>query len=154
MKIYAVNLTVGFAVLCFFSFNLWGQENAKGSPPNEVEADKAGSDWERYLLRAQEAYTKALNSGGQIAKDTKTWVQEDLKRLGAWEYKIVEIGESPVSALEDELQKLGDKRWECFHILERGTKTRFFLKRRKVSYLRSAPALDLLDLAPSLNRDK
>ena len=120
---------------------------------NDALSDKTDEDsWLDGALRsAFKTYERARDSGGKVAGDFTDWVKADLKKSAAWHYKIVDVKGRDAKALEKTLNDLGKERWECFSVQTMGVgrkTTRFFLRRREISYLRSLPADDLIRLAP------
>lgn len=85
------------------------------------------------------------DQGLTTADDTKQWVQEDFQAMGAWEYKVVVLSDSPED-IEQKLNELGKNRWECFEVSDRT----FFFKRSRKSYLRNIPMKDLIKFVPMM----
>ena len=72
-------------------------------------------------------------------EDPVEWAKEDLARYGDWEYRVVTLAELEADALEDELNELGQERWEVFWVERTDQGLNLFLKRPTVSYLRAVP---------------
>ena len=72
-------------------------------------------------------------------EDPVEWAKEDLERYGDWEYRVVTLAELEPDALEDELNELGQERWEVFWVERTDQGLSLFLKRPTVSYLRGVP---------------
>ncbi len=111
----------------------------------EVEFDEEN----RYWNKAKELYEKAKESGEKVPEDIKDWIKEDIKKIGTWEYEIVLLDSE--SNLEEELNKLGIQRWECFWIEKRDNGLKLFFKRPVKSYLKAFPAKHLLKLIPQVD---
>ncbi len=99
-----------------------------------------------YWKKAKDIYEKTKETGEKVPEDIKDWIKEDIKKIGTWEYKIVFL--DTVSNLEEELNKLGKERWECFWIDKRENGFKLFLKSPVKSYLKAIPAKYLLKFIP------
>ena len=71
--------------------------------------------------------------------DPVEWAKEDLERYGDWEYRVVAVAELDAAALEEELNELGQERWEVFWLERTEQGLSVLLKRPAVSYLRAVP---------------
>ncbi len=56
---------------------------------------------------------------------------EELQELWAIEYKTLEVTHTDLAALDEQLNALGQERWECYHVSEDGEGKVFYFKRRK-----------------------
>ncbi len=110
--------------------------------PGEEPEPGMWSDVERLYESAKEA-------GERVPKNIYDWVREDIENLGDWEYRVVELESSDSKSIEDELNELGQERWDCIWVQASGKTTRFFLKRPVRSYLTTLPLSKLLKLIPS-----
>lgn len=119
-------------------------EKAEPDPPVEtgLPTSEKGMEW------LQSWYDKIMESGGKVTEDAWTWIHEDWKRRGAWEYKVVIFDPNQDSTLEETLNELGEQRWECFWVGDKQDKLQLLFKRPRFSYLRSMPANDLLRFIP------
>jgi hypothetical protein len=113
-----------------------GEEGAAADGP---AADGALDD----LVAAYEALAGMLGQGSEEAVDR---VQGDIENLGDWEYRIVELANESSDVMADELNALGDERWEVFWIEPAPAGLRVYLKRPSVSYLGRVPLTTLLRL--------
>ncbi|HEY5666185.1 MAG TPA: hypothetical protein VIV64_05635 [Gammaproteobacteria bacterium] len=95
------------------------------------------------LVAAYEALAGMLGQGSEEAVDR---VQSDIENLGDWEYRIVELPNESTEVMADELNALGDERWEVFWIEPAPVGLRVYLKRPSVSYLSRVPLTTLLRL--------
>lgn len=95
-------------------------------------------------------YESAREAGETSTTNARDWVLEDLKRGGAWEYRIVELEGLDSEAVQKELNKLGAERWECYSVIADGEKRTCYLKRSSRSMLRSLPLRDVMRLLPLL----
>jgi hypothetical protein len=126
----------------------YADEKPEAKKEEPVELSEPKSDLDQYLDLARLTYERALKSGGEIAGQMKDWVKEDVSRIGAWKYKVVDFESMSPTELEIQLNELGDGRWNCFwvHPTEKGL--RMFFKKPSMSYLRAAPAEEFLKLLP------
>ena len=111
----------------------------------EAANDTAG--WIRDL------YTNAKETGETTATNTKDWLLEDVSKIGDWEYKTLTMPTDDPAAMELELNRFGQERWDCFWVDQEPTGARFYFKRPRRSYLRHLPAKELLRFVPLLRND-
>lgn len=98
-----------------------------------------------------QVYNRAVKAGDTSAKSAQNWISDDIRKIGTWEYKLLEINDDP-AAIEAALNNLGQKRWNCFAVMPRPNATIVYhFKRPHHSYLQQLPAKELLRLAPMLN---
>ncbi|MFP6581811.1 MAG: hypothetical protein VCD00_04575 [Candidatus Hydrogenedentota bacterium] len=83
-------------------------------------------------------YEKAKADGEQVSEDVVEWAKSDVKKIGSWSYKIVSISFDSEDAIVEELNKLGDDRWECYCVETVPEGKRFYLKKSVRSYLQMA----------------
>jgi len=121
------------ASLCF------GQEEVS-ERPDTVEPGL----WERVVA----LYDEAKEQGEKVPGNVAEWIESDLGREGAWEYKVVDVAGGKGSILEKQLNELGAERWECIHVEPLPGATRLVFKRTTKSYLRRLPLSDLMRLIP------
>ena len=99
--------------------------------------------------RVQELYQQARESGQQVPKDALEWAQQDLRHIGDWEYKIVDLPREDPESRQARLNELGSERWEAFWMEPAGNGMRVYLKRRSKSWLEKIPLSELRRLWPS-----
>ena len=56
---------------------------------------------------------------------------EELQELWAIEYRTLEVSHTDLTALDEQLNALGQERWECYHVSENEQDKVFYFKRRK-----------------------
>ena len=56
---------------------------------------------------------------------------EELQEIWAIEYKTLAVTPTDLAALDEQLNGLGQERWECYHVSEDGQVQVFYFKRRK-----------------------
>ena len=103
---------------------------ACGVPDDEPSAA------EKALDQLQEKYD-ALTDGD--LDDPMQWASEDLKKLGDWEYKVVEIGNLGTIELEETLNEAGSERWEVIWMEKTLDGHVIVMKRSSISYLSKIP---------------
>jgi hypothetical protein len=136
MKKHFIWLTVLLGFICCATF-----AEDKTSAEKEPESSQQESYWEKTKNYYNELTEKGIDKTGE---DAKTWVKEDLEKIGDWEYKIVIVKENNLEKLQNRLNEFGSARWECYW-QETGKEGRlFFFKRKKISYLQRIPIGNLL----------
>ncbi len=87
----------------------------------------------------QEGSLNDLRGGAQdVLEGARTRAQElrelsaeELQEIWAIEYKTLEVTHTDLVALDEQLNALGQERWECYHVSEDGEDKVFYFKRRK-----------------------
>ncbi len=87
----------------------------------------------------QEGSLNDLRGGAQdVIEGARTRAQElrelsaeELQEIWAIEYKTLEVTHTDLVALDEQLNALGQERWECYHVSEDGEDKVFYFKRRK-----------------------
>jgi hypothetical protein len=116
-------------------------ETAKLS--GESTADDT-SEWVKGL------YKQAREAGEISAASAKNWIEDDIQKIGSWQYKTLEVRQTDSVDIVPQLNKLGADRWECFWVEQQDDTTTFYLKKAGRSYLRHLPSKDLIRLLPIL----
>jgi len=124
-------------LMCIFTVLLPACDKLDLKPENNPVTDEA-------MDRAKEVLDKSKETAEDAAGNVADWSEEDLRKIGAWEYKIVRFEDLSDEALEEELNSLGDDRWECYWVEETAEGPRFYFRKTKRSYLRHVPVGDLL----------
>ncbi len=94
----------------------------------------------------QEAPLKDLKEGAQEAiedaqtkaKELRELSAEELQEIWAIEYKTIRVTHSDLATLDEQLDELGQERWDCYHVSEDGEGKVFYFKRGKsnaIAYL-------------------
>ena len=65
------------------------------------------------------------------AQELRELSAEELQEIWAIEYKTLEVTHTDLVALDEQLNALGQERWECYHVSEDGEDKVFYFKRRK-----------------------
>ena len=107
--------------------------------PGELSrTEQALEELQRFIAEVRE----------RVPEDPVGWAKEDLARYGDWEYRVVTLAELEADALEEELNELGQERWEVFWIERTDQGLNLFLKRPTVSYLRAVPFSEIGRVVP------
>ncbi|MCC6954952.1 MAG: hypothetical protein IT290_12615 [Deltaproteobacteria bacterium] len=85
-----------------------------------------------------------FDSSGKVIGEAGSVSQEELKKLGQFEYRVVTLADGlSEEVLERDLNTLGKEGWECFSTQEvernGGPALRFFCKKRPFTPLRFVP---------------
>jgi len=116
------------------------------------DAGEAGGDTvDDTMTLLNDTWKSLKKRGGTHTNDVAEWVADDWNSMNTWEYKVVAVGTDKPEKLEETLNEAGSQRWDCFHVSEVGGDTKFFLKRKKKSYLQNIPLKDMLKLVPLLD---
>lgn len=95
---------------------------------------------EREVKQALAEIGKKVDDYAPAAKEVKKSTTAEIEKLFVFEYKVFDLGDdTSLSKIEEQLQKLGEERWECFHIERFETRLSAFCKRRPKTYLRYIP---------------
>lgn len=83
---------------------------------------------------ATKQYTgQATTVATQYTNTATEWAKEDLSKAGKWRYKVATIS-SPAN-LQEQLDKLGDEKWECGELKEVKGETVLICKQPEMSYV-------------------
>lgn len=100
---------------------------------------------------ASDAFKSLKGKGLTSADSAKDWITEDIRNMNALKYKVVKISLANLEAVEDELNRLGKLRWDCFHAVEQDGQTILFFKKERRSIIKNIPVKDMLKLVPLMN---
>ncbi len=131
MKNNAFRFAILLGVVCMFA--------ACDREPGELSrTEQALEELQRFIGEVRE----------RAPEDPVEWAKEDLARYGDWEYRVVTLAELEADALEEELNELGQERWEVFWVERTDQGLNLFLKRPTVSYLRAVPFSEIGRVVP------
>ena len=102
---------------------------------------------------AADAFKKLKEKGMTTATSPAQWLQEDIRNMNALKYKVVKIELNDLEAVEDELNKLGALRWDCFHVTEKDGQAVLFFKKERRSLLKNIPVRDMMKLVPLMGNE-
>jgi hypothetical protein len=116
------------------------------------EATNVGSSSAQETLDwANQTFQSLKQQGLTTASSTSEWVNEDWNKMGAWEYKIIQL-DSNLPKTQKTLNELGADRWECFHVSVSAEQVQtFYFKKPARSYLNNIPFKDMMKLVPLLD---
>ncbi len=86
----------------------------------------------------KEGAQEAIEDARTKAKELRELSAEELQEIWAIEYKTIEVTHSDLAALDEQLNELGQERWDCYHVSEDGKGKVFYFKRGKsnaIAYL-------------------
>lgn len=106
------------------------------------ENSQEPSYWDKIKKKLEDA--KSDNK--ELSEKAKEWIKEDIKKIGDWEYKVVNIKYESIDELENKLNELGNERWECFWVEKKEVVVVFIFKRPTISYLQKIPKADLFKM--------
>jgi hypothetical protein len=86
------------------------------------EENEETSYWETIKNKFEELKSDNLEK----SEKAKNWIEEDIQKIGDWEYKVIKMGSSSIEKIEEDLNELGTDRWECFWV-EKKKKEMFFI---------------------------
>ena len=126
MKNNAFRFAVLLGVACMFA--------ACDREPGELSrTEQALEELQRFIAEVRE----------RAPEDPVGWAKEDLERYGDWEYRVVTLADLAADALEQELNELGQERWEVFWVERTDHELSLLLKRPAISYLRAVPLSEI-----------
>ncbi len=128
-----MKIIVSFFLLFFFSSVSLSFPEEKSVKPN-------------YWEKLKSALDDAKSDDNELRKKALKWIDEDIKKIGDWEYKVIEIEYNAIGKLEKILNESGNDRWECFWIDKDNKGFTLILKRPKFSYIQKLPKGELLKL--------
>ncbi len=81
---------------------------------------------------------EAIEDARTKAKELRELSAEELQEIWAIEYKTIRVTHSDLATLDEQLDELGQERWDCYHVSEDGEGKVFYFKRGKsnaIAYL-------------------
>ena len=135
-----------FLSFCFVHSCLQAEEKDQKDEKSLLDKGKA-------LLDEKVESSKKLLDKKIKGSQAKNWVKGDIENIGDWEYKIVAFADKAHPELENELNQLGESRWQCFWVESSGKNKVFYFKRSKISYMHKMPAGEILEIIGDL-KDK
>lgn len=96
----------------------------------------------------EEAYNKVKETGASVPNDVIEWAQEDIKKIGDWEYKVVSLVNDTPENIELKLNEYGANRWEVFWVENIGDQRMIYMKRTTLTYLKHIPLKEVLKVIP------
>jgi len=81
---------------------------------------------------------EAIEDARTKAKELRELSAEELQEIWAIEYKTIRVRHSDLATLDEQLNELGQERWDCYHVSEDGEGRVFYFKRGKsnaIAYL-------------------
>jgi len=112
----------------------WMQDKIGGATDATSAAAQDTLQW------ATDTFESLKSQGLTTANDTSEWLSQDWKNMESWEYTILAFGQESDEAKTEKLNTLGKNGWECYHVSDSNAGQKFYLKKRKESFLCSKPA--------------
>jgi len=81
---------------------------------------------------------EAIEDARTKAKELQELSAKELQEIWAIEYKTIRVRHSDLATLDEQLNELGQERWDCYHVSEDGEGRVFYFKRGKsnaIAYL-------------------
>ena len=100
---------------------------------------------ETYWQKFKEMIDKTKDSKKKVREEITQWAKSDLKKIATWEYKLLKIEATADIELIDQLNELGQNRWECFWVDVKEGEYRLFLKRQPKSVLTINSSLRIVE---------
>lgn len=121
---------------------------------SEEPAD-AGDEQLSSKIEAIKAYYRdSKESTTEMSKEAYEWLQEDIARIGAWDYQVFSAEDIDADETRETLTRMGQERWELVSAVPSGDKVVFVLKRPMKSFVKVLPAQEVLklmgDVSPEL----
>lgn len=104
-----------------------------------------GADLQKEI---EEVYERVKSTGAQVPDNAVAWAAEDIKKIGDWDYKVIDIEETLPVEIEKRLDEYGRERWEVFWVEEKTGRKRLYMKRPARSYLKHFPLREVLRTLP------
>lgn len=124
----------------------WVQDKIGGA------ADASSAAAEDTLKWATDTFESLKSQGLTTASDTSQWLSQDWKNMESWEYNIVAFSQKTDEEKSQQLNELGKNGWECYHVSGTDAAQKFYLKKRKESFLRHLPFKDFIKLVPLMQQ--
>ncbi len=105
------------------------EEKETGAPPEIPEGSPC---WQAV----ENACEEAKAAGEHVPGDIQEWIRQDLAKTGGWEYMLAEFDLIKTEDLEQKINALGRRNWECFWVERSRIRTTLFFKRPARSSLR------------------
>ena len=93
---------------------------------------------EAPLNDLKEGAQEAIEDAQAKAKELRELSAKELQEIWAIEYKTIKVTHSDLAAMDEQLNELGQERWDCYHVSEDAEGKVFYFKRGKsnaIAYL-------------------
>lgn len=117
---------------------LCGCDSSTPVPKTKDDDSTVANTSTDYTAQIKTLYEKAKGAGEQVPEDVFEWAKADVKKIGAWDYRIISFSSESKETMLAELNKLGSQRWECFWVEELPEGKRFYMKKAVRSYIQMA----------------
>lgn len=117
--------------------------------PFDFSCAEENNEEPSYWDKIKKKFEESKSDDKELSEKAKKWIEEDIKKIGDWEYKAVLVTYDNTEELENKLNQLGDERWECFWIEKKDKDLVIMFKRPKISYLQKIPRGELFKMLNS-----
>lgn len=124
----------------------WVQDKIGGA------ADASSAATQDTVKWATDTFESLKSQGLTTANDASEWLSQDWKNMESWEYHIVVMSGKSDGDITTELNELGKHGWECYEVSDRNDNLKFYMKKRRESYLRHLPFKDFIKLVPLMQQ--
>ena len=103
-------------------------------------------DYENAIEEVRRIYEQAREKGEDLSGGFYEWMRKDIAQYNIWEYRILTVASGDDEKIAEEMNTLGEDRWECIGVSTQKSRLTLVFKRRPASYLRHIPVKELLGL--------
>lgn len=118
------------------------------------QSDTTDSNLSDKIEAIKAYYRESKESTTEMSKEAYQWLQDDIAKIGAWEYQVYTAGDIEGQETHDTLTQMGQARWELVSAVANDDRVVFVLKRPMKSYVKVLPAEDVLkmmgDVSPKI----
>ena len=114
--------------------------------PFVVSCAEKNSQEPSYWDTIKKKFEEAKSDDKELSDKAKEWIEEDIKKIGDWQYKVLRMKYEGTVKLEQTLNELGNERWECFWVEKEDETVILMFKRPVVSYLQKIPKGELFKM--------
>ena len=117
--------------------------------PFVISCAEKSSQEPSYWDIIKKKFEEAKSDDKELSDTAKEWIEEDIKKIGDWEYKVLRMKYEGTVKLEQTLNELGNERWECFWVEKKDETFILMFKRPVLSYLQRIPKGELFKMLNS-----
>lgn len=110
----------------------------------QLDADDGDLSGKIEAIKAY--YRESKESTTEMSKEAYQWLQDDIAKIGAWEYHVFTVENIEDDGARETLAQMGLERWELVSAVANDDHIVFVLKRPMKSYVKVLPAQDVLKL--------
>lgn len=110
------------------------------------QSDADDGDLSGKIEAIKAYYRESRESTAEMSKEAYQWLQDDIAKIGAWEYHVFTADNIEDDGTRETLTQMGLDRWELVSAVASEGHIVFVLKRAMKSYVKILPAQDVLKL--------